>query len=149
MPRGNILLFLAFLSCLKPPPLHLAYLDCLHLRRLLVSSELNLSSCYFSYSFFFIILFIYFQPRWVLVTAGAVLHLRYTGGHSPAAVCGPLLCSTGSRRPGFSSCSSWPQSCGFQALGHRLSSSAGGGVLPDQGLTLGLMSWQEDSLPVS
>ena len=141
MPRGIILLFLAFLSCLKPPPVHLAYLDCLHLRRLLVSSELNLSSCYFFYSFFFIILIIYFQPCQVLVTAGAVLHAAHRG-HSPAAVCRPLLCSTGSRRPGFSSCSLWAHSCGFQALEHRLSCSAGGGILPDQGLNLGLMSWQ-------
>ena len=74
MPIGIILLFLAFLSCLKPPPLHLAYLDCLYLVQLVVSSELNLSFCYFFYSFLFIIFFICLWPCWVPATAGAVPH---------------------------------------------------------------------------
>ena len=81
---------------------------------------------------------------------GCCSPLGYTGGHPPAAGCGPLLLwSTGSRRPGCSSCSSCAQSCRFQALEHGLSCSAGDGILPDQGLNLGLLSWQKDSLPVS
>ena len=59
-----------------------------------------------------------------------------------------LLQSTGSRRAGFSSCSTWAQQLrrkGSVVVVHGLSCSVACGIFLDQGSNLCPLHWQEDS----
>ena len=74
--------------------------------------EPNSQSFFF---FFFINLFIYYWLHWVLAAARGLSLVVASGGHSSLRCAGfslrwlLLLGSTGSRRPGFSSCGTWAQ----------------------------------------
>ena len=58
-----------------------------------------------------------------------------------------LLCSTGSRHTGFSSCSSWALECRLSSMAHGFSGSEACGSFPDQGSNPCPLRWQVDSYP--
>ena len=115
--------------------------------------------------FFFLInlfiLFIYPWLRWVLTAAHGPSPIAASRGYSLLWCAGfslwwPLtLRSTGSRRVGFSSCSTWAlvvaprlQSTGAAVVAHGPSCSAACGILPDQGSNPCPLQWQADSQPL-
>ena len=102
--------------------------------------------------FIYFILFIYFWLHWVFVAAHGLSLVVASGGYSSLRCAGfslrwlLLLRGTGSRRVGFSSCST--QALGVRAsvvVVHGLSCSAACGIFPDQGLNPCPPHWQADS----